>query len=73
MIGNSPVFNLTTDREIQIPFQWADGSIQVYANINSFPAGQPMYLFVVDANGNASAGYPLNGALPDPPTLKNIQ
>ena len=73
MIGNSPVFNQTSDREIQVPFTWSDGSIQVYGNINSFPSGQPMYLFVVDANGNASSGYPLNGALPDPPTLKSIQ
>lgn len=72
MIGNSPVFDATTDREIQIPSQWADGSIQAYVNINSFPAGQAMYLFVVDADGNASAGYPLV-APPDPPALDAVK
>ena len=60
MIGNSPLFNQTTDREIQIPVQWSSGSIQVNVNINAFPAGQQMYLFVVDSNGNVSPGLPIS-------------
>jgi hypothetical protein len=59
MIGDSPVFSKATDREIQIPYRWSDRGIKVYANIQAFPRGRPMYLFVVDAKGNASAGYPL--------------
>ncbi len=59
MIGNSPDFTRATDREIEIPFQWNDDHIRVYENINSFPRRQPMYLFVVDAKGHASSGYPL--------------
>lgn len=59
MIGNSPAFSRTTDREIEIPFRWTDHKIQIYENINSFPVHEPMYLFVVNADGHASAGFPL--------------
>jgi hypothetical protein len=59
MIGNSPVFNRVTDREVEIPFRWTNDQIQAYANVDSFPAHQHMYLFVIDADGHASAGYPL--------------
>ena len=76
MVGNSPVFNQATDREIQIPVQWSSGSIQVQVNINAFPAGQKMYLFVVDSSENASPGYAITAGtattaatpVPDPPS-----
>jgi len=79
MIGNSPVFSSATDREIQIPTAWANGSVQVQVNINAFPAGQKMYLFVVDSNENASPGYAITAGtattttapatpVPDPPS-----
>lgn len=70
MIGDSPVFSRTTDREIQIPYRWSDHAIKVHVNIDAFPPGKPMYLFVVDANGHASAGYPLK-ALSNDATSQN--
>ena len=76
MIGNSPVFSASSDREIQIPATWSDGNIQVNVNINSFPAGQKMYLFVVDSSETASVGFPITAGtvssaptpVPDPPS-----
>lgn len=68
IIADAPVFSHSTDREIQIPLQWADGSIQVNVNIKAFPTGKQMYLFVVDQNGVPSAGYPLTPSLGSRPT-----
>jgi hypothetical protein len=85
MVGNSPTFNQTTDREIQVPVQWSSGSIQVNVNVNAFPTGQQMYLFVVDSNGNASPGFPIKAGtstsgtptpttpVPDPPGNVTVQ
>jgi hypothetical protein len=85
MIGNSPTFSATTDREIQIPVQWSAGSIQVNVNVNAFPAGQKMYLFVVDSGENASVGFPITAGSsssstssttpvsPDPPSDVTVQ
>ena len=78
MIGNSPTFTGTSDREIQIPVAWSNGSIQAQVNINAFPAGQKMYLFVVDSTETASVGFPITAGTttttstpaptPDPPS-----
>lgn len=79
MIGNSPTFTGTSDREIQIPVTWSNGSIQVNVNINAFPAGQKMYLFVVDSTETPSVGFPITAGTstgtttatpttPDPPS-----
>jgi hypothetical protein len=85
MIGNSPTFSATTDREIQIPVQWSAGSIQVNVNVDAFPAGQKMYLFVVDSSENASVGFPITAGSsssstssttpvsPDPPSDVTVQ
>jgi len=82
MIGNSPIFTGTSDREIQIPVAWSNGSITAQVNINSFPAGQKMYLFVVDSNENASVGYPITAGssgstaptpVPDPPSNVTVK
>jgi hypothetical protein len=45
--------------EIQIPNAWNTNSITFTANQGSFANGTTAYLFVVDANGTASAGYPI--------------
>jgi hypothetical protein len=61
-IGNNPVYANCTQREIQVPTSWSGSSLQVRLNRGSFPSLSGLYLFVVDANGNASAGYPLSGS-----------
>ena len=82
MVGNSPTFSATSDREIQIPVAWSNGSIQAQVNINAFPAGQKMYLFVVDSSENASVGYPITAGststsaptpVPDPPSNVTVK
>ena len=57
-LGNNPSFAASTHREIQIPTAWSNGSISIKVNKGSFPAGTA-YLFVIDENGNPSAGYPV--------------
>ena len=72
MVGNSPTFSATSDREIQIPVSWSNGTITAQVNINAFPAGQKMYLFVVDGTEAASPGYLITagstGTTSTPPT-----
>jgi len=64
-IGNNADYTLCTHREIQIPSAWsANGtSITVTLNTGSFANGTA-YLFVVDSDGNVSAGYPITIANP---------
>ena len=59
MIGNNINFNNCTHREIQIPTAWSDTDIIVQFNQGSFADGAQAYLFVIDADGNASSGYPI--------------
>jgi hypothetical protein len=58
MIGDQPTFAASTHREIQIPQTWSnDGtSIGIIVNQGTFANGNSAYLFVIDANGNVSAG-----------------
>jgi len=58
-IGDNPDWDSCTHREIQIPTAWSDSSITFEVNQGSFLDGEQVYLFVVDANGEASAGYPV--------------
>jgi hypothetical protein len=60
-IGDAPTYDASTHREIQIPIVWNDGQIDFTVNKGSFNGGTA-YLFVVDENGNASAGYPITFA-----------
>ena len=60
-IGDNAIYNNCTHREIQVPNSWSNGSIGVRLNRGSFASLNGLYLFVVNANGTASAGYPLNG------------
>ena len=55
-IGNDPDYEDCSHREIQIPTAWSNSSITVDFNKGSFSSGT-VYLFVVDADGDASGGY----------------
>ena len=56
MIGNASTFDASTHREPLIPTAWSASSVTAYFNQGSFANGSSAYLFVVDSNGNASAG-----------------
>jgi hypothetical protein len=58
-IGNAPTWAACTHREIQIPSAWASGSITIAGNPGTFPNGSQAYLFVVNQNRQASAGFPV--------------
>lgn len=58
-LGNAPAFDDCTHREIQIPVTWSDNQVSFTVNSGSFDDGEELYLFVVDADGSASAGYPV--------------
>lgn len=59
MLGDNATFANCTHREIQIPHTWSDTSIGVTVNTGSFNNGDGVYLFVVDSDGTASEGYPV--------------
>jgi len=70
-IGNNAVWENCTKREIQIPTAWSDGSITFTANQGSFQAGNTVYLYIVDQNGEINiSGYPvvIGGSTPIPPS-----
>ena len=59
-IGNAPIFDNCTVREIQVAGAWSATSATVDGHVSaSFSAGSSAYVFVVDANGVSSAGYPV--------------
>jgi hypothetical protein len=60
-IGDAPTYSDSRHREIQIPTSWSDGSISVRLNRGSFPSFSGVYMYVVDADGNASPGFCLSG------------
>jgi len=57
VIGDAPTYDNCTRREVQIPTAWSNNSIAVTFNQGAYAVGQPVYLYVVDANGNHSNGY----------------
>ncbi len=62
-IGNSPAWLRCTKLEIQVPTQWADGQVACKLNMGAFTGSEPLYLYVVDANGAVNAiGFPLSPA-----------
>jgi hypothetical protein len=67
MIGDAPSFADAKHREIQIPSAWSSSSITVTVHTGTFPADATPYLFVIDADGNASQGYALGAIRPRPP------
>lgn len=46
-----------THCEPQIPTAWSDSSVTVTLNIGSFSAGDAVYPYLIDANGDVSGGY----------------
>ncbi|HEY4500046.1 MAG TPA: hypothetical protein VJH70_02935 [Candidatus Paceibacterota bacterium] len=59
MIGNDPIFEQSTIREIQVPTEWSDTTITIHFNPGSFSSGQKVYLFVINSDGTATAGFPI--------------
>lgn len=56
VVGNASTHDESTIREIQIPTSWSDTEISVTWNQGSFENYTPVYIFVVDENGDASNG-----------------
>jgi hypothetical protein len=74
MVGNAPDFAKSTKLEIQIPAEWSSNRISINLNLQSYPAGQPRYLFVVDSNGGVSPGYALEQPpAPQPPADVKVE
>jgi len=75
-IGNADTWAACTHREIQPPTAWAASEITVTFNAGSFEDDDTVYLYVVDANGDASPasdGITISGSSsPAPPTLSNV-
>lgn len=72
VFGDSRNYDSCTIREMQIPSEWSPNSITIKINAGSFAEGESAYLFVVDAEGNVSGGYPITivsdeGENNDPP------
>ncbi len=59
VLGNAPTFAASTVREVQVPTNWSATSIAVTANLGAFATGTTAYLYVVDPNGQVSAGRPV--------------
>ncbi|MFH1586814.1 MAG: hypothetical protein ABID38_03090 [Candidatus Diapherotrites archaeon] len=59
-ISDNPNWLASTHREIQIPSSWSSGSIQFTANQGAFTSGTNLYLFVINADGTVSNGYPVS-------------
>lgn len=73
-LGNNPVYANSNLREIQIPRSWSDGSITITSNLSSFKAGDVVYLFVSDSDGNLNAsGYPVRIGSPSLNTPTNLK
>jgi len=60
-IGNASTYSSCTDLAISGPTSWSSGSITAKCNIGGLNAADDWYLFVVDAAGDASAGYQVTG------------
>lgn len=58
-IGNQPTYSQCTNLAIFTPTTWADTRITAMVRQGSFKSGSKAYLFIVDAKGAASAGYPV--------------
>jgi len=55
-IGDDPDYEDCSHREIQIPTDWSNSSIDIDFNKGSFSSGT-VYLFVIDSSGDVSPGY----------------
>ena len=51
-IGDDPIFDDCSRREIQIPTEWADGEVRFTVNQGAFVADDYGWVFIIDANGD---------------------
>ncbi len=58
-IGDNSIYTNSTKLSILTPTAWSDTLINATLNQGSFNSGDTAYLFVVDAGGTASEGYPI--------------
>ena len=65
-VGNNPVYNSCTHREIQIPSSWSAASVTVNVNAGSFGPDDELYLFVVNEQGDISSGFPMDVSIEVP-------
>lgn len=78
-LGNASTYAASTQREIQVPSQWSNGSVNVKVNTGKFAAGSTAYLYVTDASNNTSPGVAVkvggsaSVVLPNPPTSVQVQ
>lgn len=56
---DASTWSAVTHCEIQPPSAWSDSSIIIQSNQGSFHNLNNTYLYIIDANGNISNGYPL--------------
>src|SRR3989339_1604564 len=71
-IGNRSSYEDCTNLAVAVPTSWSSSSITARFFKGSFTSGQTTYLFVVDANGNVSNGYPITiGSGGTTPTCSN--
>jgi hypothetical protein len=61
-LGDNNVYDNCTHREMQIPTSWSASSIGVTFKPGSFAASASAWLFVIDANGNTTPGFPVTVA-----------
>lgn len=58
-LGDAATWTGCSHREIQLPTAWSDQEISIVCNRGAFAVGETVYLFVVDAEGRAGAGFPV--------------
>jgi hypothetical protein len=71
-IGNAQTYKNCTNLAIMTPTSWSDTTIVATVKLGSFKIGDPVYLYVVDANGVVSTqGFPviIGHKVPLPPVL----
>ncbi len=56
-IGNASTYASCTHREIQIPSAWSATSVTITVNTGSFEDDDSAYLFVINEDGDVSAGH----------------
>ncbi|NTW27242.1 MAG: hypothetical protein HGA36_02890 [Candidatus Moranbacteria bacterium] len=56
-LGNNPVYANCTKMAISTPTAWSDSAVTATIREGLFKSGDSIYLFVVDANGDASPAY----------------
>lgn len=54
-LTGSPLFDLSRQREIQIPLEWTDNRIVVRRNLGAFSPTDQLYIHVVDENGHTAS------------------